>query len=256
MGSSDKLRHVLVLGDSLTFQGPQGIVAPTNPRLFPNLAAAQIAVEFGSPMEVDLIAREGWTSRDAWWALTKDPVAFGTYLPRASAVIIAVGGMDQLPAVIPTYLREGMPYLRPGGVRRRVRQLYRDLAPKIVRATGGLMRQLPQSATDRYLTRIVQAVRAISGDIPIVAMTPSPYDSAYYPSQKYHDQARASAFSWAASLDVPMVDIENPVLHGLASGDANPDGMHWSWHTHERVGSKFAGELTAAISREPRGGAR
>ena len=249
MGSSDKLRHVLVLGDSLTFQGPQGIVTPTNPRLFPNLAAAQIAVEFGSPMEVDLIAREGWTSRDAWWALTKDPVAFGTYLPRASAVIIAVGGMDQLPAVIPTYLREGMPYLRPGGVRRRVRQLYRDLAPKIVRATGGLMRQLPQSATDRYLTRIVQAVRAISGDIPIVTMTPSPYNSAYYPSQKYHDQARVSAFSWAACLGVPIVDIENAVLQGLSSGAANLDGMHWSWHTHEWVGSKLAGELTAAIRR-------
>ena len=71
-----------------------------------------------------------------------------------------------------------------------------------------------------------------------------------------HDQARASAFSWAASLDVPMVDIENPVLHGLSSGDANPDGMHWSWYTHEQVGFKFAGELTAAISREPRGRAR
>ena len=99
------------------------------------------------------------------------------------------------------------------------------------------------------MTRIVQAVRVISGDIPIVAMTPSPYDSAYYPSQKYHDQARVSAFSWAACLGVPMVDIENPVLHGLASGDANPDGMHWSWHTHELVGSKLAGELTAAIRR-------
>ena len=128
MGSSDKLRHVLVLGDSLTFQGPQGIVAPTDPRLFPNLAAAQIAVQFGSPVKVDLVAREGWTSRDAWWALTKDPVVFGTYLTRASAVIIAVGGMDQLPAVIPTYLREGLPYLRPGSVRRRTRRLYRDLA--------------------------------------------------------------------------------------------------------------------------------
>lgn len=249
MGPSDKLRHVLVLGDSLAFQGPQGIVAPTDPRLFPNLAVAQIAVEFGSPVEVDLVAREGWTTRDAWWALTKDPVVFGTYLPRASAVIIAVGGMDQLPAVIPTYLREGMPYLHPGSVRRRTRRLYRDLAPIIVRATGGLMRQLPQSATDRYLTRIVQAVRVISGEIPTVAMTPSPYSSVYYPSQKYHDRARASAFSWAASLGVPIVDIENQVLAGLSSGAANPDGMHWAWETHERVGSEFARELATEIRR-------
>jgi len=233
-------RHVLVLGDSLAFQGPQGIVVPTDPRLFTHVASRQLAVNLGSPVDVDLVAREGWTSRDAWWALTKDPVVFGTYLPRASAVIIEVGGMDQLPAVIPTYLREGMPYLRPGGLRRRTRRLYRDLAPKIVGLTGGLMRQLPQSATDRYLTRIVQAVRAISGDIPIIAMTPSPHDSAYYPSQKYHADARASALTWAASLGVPIVDIENYVLTGLASGAANPDGMHWAWETHELIGHELA----------------
>ena len=250
MGSSDKLRHVLVLGDSLTFQGPQGIVAPTDPRLFPNLAAAQIAVQFGSPVKVDLVAREGWTSRDAWWALTKDPVVFGTYLPRASAVIIAVGGMDQLPAVIPTYLREGLPYLRPGSVRRRTRRLYRDLAPKIMRATGGLMRQLPQSATDRYLTRIVQAVRAISGDIPIVAMTPSPYDSAYYPSQKYHDQARVSAFSWAAC---PLVFLW--WTSKIRSFRVLPAGTRIRTECIGRgtptsgSGPNFAGELTAAIRR-------
>ncbi len=183
----------------------------------------------------------------AWWALTKDSVVFGTYLSRASAVIIAVCGMDQFPAIIPTYIREGMPYLRPESLRRRTRRLYRDFAPKIVGLTGGLMRQLSQSATDRYLTRIVQAVRAISGDIPIAAMTPSPYDSAYYPSQKYHDNARSSAFSWAASLGVPLVDIKNHVLAGLAGSAANPDGMHWAWETHESVGSELARELAALI---------
>lgn len=243
MDKPEIVRHLLVLGDSLAFQGPQGIVLPSDPRLFPNIAAAQLAVKQGTPFEVDLVAREGWTSRDSWWALTKDPVVFGTYLPRASAVIIEVGGMDQLPAVMPTYLREGMPYLRPGGLRRRTRRIYRELAPKIVGLTGGLMRQLPQLATDRYLTRIVQAVRAVSGDIPIIAMTPSPYDSKYYPSQKYHDAARASAFSWAASIGVPIVDIENHVLKGLVSGTANPDGMHWAWETHESVGQVLAGAL-------------
>ena len=243
MDKAENVRHLLVLGDSLAFQGPQGIVLPSDPRLFPNIAAAHLAVQLGTPFEVDLVAREGWTSRDSWWALTKDPVVFGTYLPRASAVIIEVGGMDQLPAVIPTYLREGMPYLRPGGLRRRTRRLYREIAPKIVGLTGGLMRQLPQLATDRYLTRIVQAIRAVSGDIPIVVMTPSPHDSRYYPSQKYHVAARASAFSWAASIGVPIVDIENHVLKGLASGTANPDGMHWAWETHESVGQALSGAL-------------
>ena len=243
MDKPENVRHVLVLADSLAFQGPQGIVSPSDPRLFPNAAAFHLATKWGAPVEVDLVAREGWTSRDSWWALTKDPVVFGTYLPRASAVIIEVGGMDQLPAVIPTYLREGMPYLRPGGLRRRTRRLYRELAPKIVGLTGGLMRQLPQEATDRYLTRIVQAVRAVSGDIPIVAITPSPYNSAYYPSQKYHVAARASAIRWAASIGVPLVDIENHVLKGLSSGNANPDGMHWAWKTHELVGEALANAL-------------
>jgi len=128
-------------------------------------------------------------------------------------------------------------------LRRRTRRLYRDLAPKIVGITGGLMRQLPQVATDRYLTRIVEAVRAVSGDIPIVAMTPSPYNSEYYPSQKYHAAARASAFTWAASLGVPIVDIEKYVLKGLVSGNANPDGMHWAWETHELVGEALANAL-------------
>ncbi len=241
--SADGSRHVLLLGDSLAFQGPEGIVSPSDPRLFPNVAASQLALRLGVPVEIDLSAREGWTSRDSWWALTKDPVVFGNYLPRASAVIIEVGGMDQLPAVIPTYLREGMPYLRPGGLRRRTRHLYRDFAPKIMGVTGGLMRQLPQSVTDRYLTRIVQAVRAIAGEIPIIAMTPSPHDSSYYPSQKYHAAARASAFSWAASIGVPIVDIENIVLEGLASGAANPDGMHWAWDTHERIGFELASRI-------------
>jgi hypothetical protein len=74
-------------------------------------------------------------------------------------------------------------------------------------------------------------------------MTPSPHDSRYYPSQKYHVAARASAFSWAASIGVPIVDIENHVLKGLASGMANPDGMHWAWETHESVGQALSGAL-------------
>ena len=232
--------RILTFGDSLTFQGPQGIVSPRDGRLFPQVVAQQVAEACQRDVTVDLSAREGWTARDAWWALTKDPIVFSEYLPRADAVLLLVGGMDQLPAAIPTYLRDSMPYIRSGSLRRKVRRAYRNSAPFIVSKTGGLMRQLPQQATDRYLTRIVQAVQAISGDIPIVAMTPSPYDSKYYPSQKYHAAARASALTWAASHGIPMVDIEKYVLKGLASGNANPDGMHWSWDTHQTVGKALA----------------
>ena len=108
--------HLFVVADSLAFHGPERIEQPTDDRLYPMVCARELGAE------VDLVAREGWTARDAWWALTKDPMAYGVYLPRADYVVIGVGGMDQLPASIPTWLRDSLPYVRPGGLRRRLRR--------------------------------------------------------------------------------------------------------------------------------------
>jgi len=36
---------------------------------------------------------------------------------------------------------------------------------------------LPQQVTDNYLTRCVQALRAVRPGLPIVAMVPPPYDA-------------------------------------------------------------------------------
>ena len=99
--------RLLVLGDSLTYHGPTGPELVTDPRLWPQ----QVAASTGR--RLDLLARQGWTARDAWWALTKDPVAWSVLLPRADVLVLAVGGMDALPASLPTYLREGIPYVRP-----------------------------------------------------------------------------------------------------------------------------------------------
>ena len=177
--------HLFVVADSLAFHGPERIEQPTDDRLYPMVCARELGAE------VDLVAREGWTARDAWWALTKDPMAYGVYLPRADYVVIGVGGMDQLPASIPTWLRDSLPYVRPGGLRRRLRRAYRDLTPGVIRATGGRLRQLPQDATDRYLTRIIQTVRVLRPDVPVVLVAPTPYRSPYYPSYR--------ASSWPVS---------------------------------------------------------
>ena len=107
-----------MIGDSLTYHGPTGPELVTDPRLWPQLAAR------ATGRDVDLLARQGWTARDAWWALTKDPVAWSVLLPRADVLVLAVGGMDSLPASLPTYLREGIAYVRPAPVRRRVRRAY------------------------------------------------------------------------------------------------------------------------------------
>ncbi len=227
---------LLVLGDSLTFHGPDRAHPPSDPRLWPNIAGTS-----------DVAAGVGWTARDAWWALTRDPVIWGEYLPRAQALVIAVGGMDALPAAVPTYLRQGIAYVRPGWMRRRVRSAYLNASPHIIRTLQGPLRQLPQKATDHYLSRIVQAVRTWHPELPILILTPPPHRAALYPTQRFYADSVAACHAWGARTDVTVVDISDVVQQGLDGGTHNPDGMHWGWVTHADVGG-MVGEATRSAS--------
>jgi hypothetical protein len=229
--------RILLLGDSLTFHGPVGPELLTDPRLFPNVMAHAIGGQ------VDVVARLGWTTRDAWWAMTKDPRVWSLLLPNADALVVTVGGMDHLPAAIPTYLREGIPYLRPGWLRRRVRTAYHAASPHVIRVTGGRLRQLPQAASEQYLTRIVQGARHYRPDLPVIVTAPAPYDARVYPSQRHHASAVLAAQRWGRHHAVPVVDLDPLVLPGLRAGANNADGMHWGWATHRRVGLALAARL-------------
>jgi hypothetical protein len=235
-------RRLLVIGDSLTFHGPERVEVPTDDRLYPQVCAAALGAQ------VDLLAREGWTTRDGWWALTKDPVAYGVYLPRADFVVIGLGGMDQLPASIPIWMRHGIPYLRPGGVRRRIRSLYRTWTPRVIRLTKGSFRQVPLGVTERYLIRMVQGIRAVRPEIPLVLLAPTPYSSKYYPAQRHHAASVSVARVLADQLQLGFVDPAPFVRPSLADGSANPDGMHWSWSAHASVGASLA-EVIGSLSR-------
>jgi len=238
-GSDGARRHVLVLGDSLSFHGPEQPHRPSDPRLYPNVMAAHL----GDDVAADLVARIGWTARDAWWALTKDPNVWGELLPRADALVLGVGQMDHLPAALPTWLREGIPFVRPGSLRRQVRRAYGAASPWVIRATGGRMRQLPQAATDHYLARIVQGVRAYRPGVPVVLLGPSPHAAATYPSHRHHEPAVAAARRWAASHDAGLVDLDPIVAPSLRAGTGNPDGMHWAWEVHAAIGEALAAAL-------------
>lgn len=236
--------HVLVVGDSLAYHGPDRPHHLDDRRLWPNIMTASM----GSPWRVDLVARLGWTSRDAWWAITKDPRLWGRVVPRADALVLAVGGMDQLPAAVPTYLRDGIPYVRPASVRRLVRQAYRDWSPVAIKATRARLRQLPQRATDQYLTRITQAVRHFNPDVPVVLLAPAPHRSPAYPSLRHHTDAVAAAFRWGQENDAVVISVDDFVLPSLLDGTANPDGLHWSWSTHRLVGEATAQALLSLAS--------
>ena len=226
------MAHLLVIGDSLAFHGPERAVPPTDPRLYPHIAGSLL------DMPVDLVARQGWTARDGWWALTKDPVVWGEYLPRAGVLLIGVSGMDQLPTPVPTWLRESIPYVRHSRIRRAARDALRSATPPLARWVNGPFRTLPQAATDRYLTRMVQGVRALRPDLPIALLGPAPWSGPYYPSTRGHASAVEAARSWAAATGVAYVDIEPLVAPRL--GSCNPDGMHWSWEVHSLVGEAVA----------------
>lgn len=232
------MRHILVLGDSVSFHGPERAESPGHPRLYPNVCARAI----GDDVQVDFVARMGWTARDGWWAATKDPAVWGTFLPRADGVILSLGHFDQLPAAIPTWLRESIPYLRPGRVRRRVRSAYHSLAPRIIAASGGRLTQLSPQATGHYLGHIVTAIRSLHPGTPIVRLLPSPYDSHIHPSLRPHPPAVAAARIWCEEYDVPSVDLD----HLVTTATNNPDGLHWGWDSHERVGTATARALVRA----------
>jgi hypothetical protein len=232
---------VLVLGDSLTFHGPEQPHPLTDARLYPNVMAAAL----GTDVRADVVARPGWTARDAWWALTKDPRVWGELVPRADALVLGVGQMDHLPAALPTWLREGIPYVRPGSLRRRVRDGYRVASPWVIRVSGGRLRQLPQAATDHYLGRIVQAVHHFRPGIPVVLLGPSPHAAPSYPSHRQHDPAVAAATRWADTNAVGLVDLDPIVGPSLRAGTGNPDGMHWAWEVHQGIGLAVAAELLA-----------
>lgn len=230
--------HLLLIADSLAYHGPSVALPPTDPRLFGNVAAASLG-----DWSVDLLARPGWTARDGWWALTKDPVAWGVYLPRAAAVVLEVGQMDQLPAAVPTWARESIPYIRPGSLRRRVRSAYRSASPRVISATGGRLPQLSVAATSHYLSRIVQGIRTYRPEVPIVRLLPAPYDASIYPAQRHHRPAVAEARSWCETHGVTGVDLDPIIGPHLAAGRNNPDGMHWGWQAHAEVGGAIAAAL-------------
>ncbi len=238
-----ELRRVLVIGDSLAFHGPTQPELLTEPRLFPNVMAAQLGAE------VDVMAGFGWTAREAWWALTKNPYVYSVLLPRADAVVLAIGGSDSLPASLPGYLRDGIAYLRPDRLRKAVALAYHRAHPHVVRATGGRMRMLSMSATAAYLTQCVEALRYLQPDRPVVGMVPPPHAAPYHAAiNRDHVAVVRAHHAWGERLGVPLVDTDEIVEPFLRARQMNSDLMHWSWEVHAAVGTAFAETLAKAAS--------
>lgn len=239
--------HLLVVGDSTAFHGPRQAELLTHPGLYPNVLARLL------DLEPDVVARLGWTARDAWWALTRDPHVYSVLLPRADVVVLGIGGMDHLPAALPAYLRSGLDYIRPGRLRRAAKLAYHRANPYVVKATQGRLRALPQHVTLHYLTRCVEAIRAVRPGVPVVGIVPPPFDAEYFGHvTRTHPPAVAAHREWGERVNVPLADLDLVVGPHLAAGELNPDGMHWSWPAHEDVAKALA-EAVRTGTRYPAG---
>ena len=226
---------LLVVADSLAFHGPERGELATHPGLYGNVAATALGAT------LDLVARKGWTARDAWWALTRDPHVYSVLLPRADAVLLAVGGMDYLPAVLPTYLREGISYLRPPALHSAARAAYLAAQPVGARLTRGRWRSLPQRLTDDYLSLCARGIRYYHPGVPVLGILPPPHAAPLYGRVTAgHRPAVDAARAWGAREEVPMVDVSSVVARHLPLGRCSPDGMHWGWDCHAEVGRLVA----------------
>ncbi|WP_225727055.1 MULTISPECIES: diglucosylglycerate octanoyltransferase [unclassified Nocardia] len=231
MSSEDPTRQgrpvLLVIADSLAYFGPKGGLPADDPRIWPNLVAAELG------WDVELVARIGWTCRDGYWALIGDPRVWAA-VPRAGAVVFAVGGMDSLPSPLPTALRELIRYLRPPAVRRRVRQTYNWLQPRLSKL--GRPVALPPHVSVDYLEQSRNALAQLRPELPMVAVLPSVHDCAAYGRvHSGREPAVRALLEWSGRTGVPLVDLAKAVRDNIFSGEANPDGIHWGWAAHVEV---------------------
>ena len=222
--SGDTRPVLLVLADSLAYYGPAGGLPADHPQIWPNLVGA----EFG--WDVELIGRIGWTCRDAYWALTQDPRVWSA-VPRAAAVVFAVGGMDSLPSPLPTALREQIRYLRPPSVRRAVRSAYGWVQPRLSRV--GWPVALPPRLSAAYLEKSRAALAYLRPELPMIASLPAVHICDEYARVHTGRAPTVRAMTaWSARSGVPLVDLGAAVGEHIRSGAGNPDGIHWGWAGH------------------------
>src|SRR5690606_11252587 len=226
---------LIVVADSLAYFGPKGGLPADHPRIWPNLVAAEL------DWDVELVGRIGWTTRDAYWALIGDPRIWAA-VPKASALVFAVGGMDTLPSPLPTALREVIRYIRPPARRRVVRNVYNWLQPNL--SELGRPVALPPKLSVDYLEQSRQALSQLRPDLPFVAVLPSVHNcDAYGRVHSGRPRAEKALRAWSEQTSVPLVDLGEAVRENIFSGDANPDGIDWGWDGHTAVANAMVKTL-------------
>lgn len=241
--------ELVVLGDSTAFTTDRGPSLPDDPVLYPNVVARCLEQTLGRPVHVHTIARPGTTVRELWRTLTKDRHVMFEVLPRADAVVVAVGSFDHAPAGVPAVVDAVVPHLRPTRLRRAVRRALHAAYPWLVRLTGARRRRTPPAEFRRLYDLCLTQVRALTGGAPGVVLGPTSHDSPYYGRRHpQHPAAEAEQLAIAAHHGFATVrcwELVAPHRHRL-----NPDGIHWPPEAHRAVGEALAAALLPQLRGE------
>lgn len=243
----DPLR-ILVLGDSLCFHGPDARLHTHDERMFPNVMARALATTAGRPAEAVVVARSGWNTRDLWELVTKDVWMQERVLPGADVVVLHGVGADALPVGLPTWAKDLIPRVPNPALRKRLRRLYTRHHADLVRLSAGRMRMVPRTVTLDLWPRLVDMVRFYSDGAIVVACGCPPTRGLLHGRVDPHSApATGDLRRLAAAKEVPFVDPQ-PLCDVAAY---NPDGIHWDYESHRRVGQALADAARAALESAP-----
>lgn len=254
MAAPDGLRLV-VLGDSTAFTDDVGPQLPDHPTLYPNVLAHRLEERLGGPVHLTVLARAGMTVREAFRTVTKDRHAQFDVLAGADAVVVALGGIDHAPGGVPGAVDAVVPFLRPPGLRRRVRRWLHRAYPWLVRATRWRLRRTSRTEFRRLFDRLLLVVRGLADGAALVVVGPTSHRTDFYASRHpLHAAAEAEQLTIAEEHGIPTLrvwELIEPYADRL-----NPDGIHWPPAAHAAVAAALleilAPQLTGEAPRPPR----
>jgi diglucosylglycerate octanoyltransferase len=163
-------------------------------------------------------------------------------LAGADAVILGIGGFDHAPGGIPPSVEAVVPYLRPDGLRRRVRKALGAAYPWAVRATRFRLHRTPPAEFDRLFDLVLTQVRGLTRGAPGVVLGPTSHRSPYYGGRDPRFRtAEARQLAIAVRHGFPTASVWDRVEPHLDR--LNVDGIHWPADVHAAVGRDAAAAL-------------
>jgi diglucosylglycerate octanoyltransferase len=240
--------RLVVLGDSTSFTDATGPQLPDHPTLYPNVAAARLREHLDRDVEVTVVARPGTTVREALRTVTKDRHVQFDVVAHADALVVGVGSFDHAPGGVPPAVEVVVPYLRPAGLRRRVRGALRAAYPRIVGLTGGRLARTPEAEFRRMYAQLLDHLRGLTwGRAAGVAVGPTSHRSAYY-GHRHPRHAAREALQLQLAAEHGFAPIASWPLVAPHADALNPDGIHWPAAAHAAVGAAVADALLPQLT--------